>query len=152
MHSDKATPQPHSNPHLSILHLLLPRKCPSRCINRKIHTPSRPPACRLYLGIKRHHSYPLILPRRLRSSRQVCGATPSPARTTLQATSVVGTWKTMALLLWIILFRRRDRGRLGMYFVLIFFHRYLCQLRHGHTNGCITIRAQGVLSLYDDDF
>ena len=100
----------HNNLHLSIHHPLL-RKCLSRCTNRKPHILSRR-ACRRYLEIRRHHSYPPILLQRLHSSHQVCGAILSPAHTTLQETSAVGTWKTMALLSWITRFRRSARGRM----------------------------------------
>ena len=120
-------PPLHNNLHLSIPHQLL-RKYLSRYINRKPHILSRR-ARRHYLDIKRHHSYLPILLQRRHSSHQVCGATPSPAHTTLQGTSGVGTWKTMALLSWTTLFRRSARGRPRTY---SHFFSSLYQPRHGH--------------------
>ena len=110
MHLDRRMPRLHNNLHLSTHHQLL-LKYLSRCINRKPPILSRR-ACRRYLEIKRHHSYLPILPPRLHSSHQVCGATPSPAHTTPQGTSGVGTWKTMALSSWITPFRRSAPGSL----------------------------------------
>ena len=133
----------HNNLHLSTHHQLL-RKYLSRCINRNIHIPSRR-ACRRYQETKRHHSYPPILPQRLRSSHQVCGATPSPAHTTPQGTSGDGTWKTMALLSWITPFRRSARGRLRTY---SYFLPTLRQPRHGH--GRLYNTKGSRRSLHDD--
>ena len=131
----------HNSLHLSIRHQLL-RKCPSRCINRKPHILFRR-ACRHYLDIKRHHSYLPILLQRLPSSHQACGATLSPAHTTLQGTNGVGTWKTTALLLWITLFRRSARGRPRTQS-----HPFHLHANQGMpTNDCTTTTAQGVLCM-----
>ena len=139
MRLDRGMLRLHSNLHHSIHHQLL-RKYLSHCINRKIHILSRR-ACRHYRDSKRHHSYLPILLQRLHSSHPVCGATLSPAPTTLQGTSGVGTWKTMALSFWTILLRRSARGRPRTYTHL--FHLHANQGMA--TNGCITTRAQGVV-------
>ena len=142
MRLDRGMLPMHNNLHLSIHHQLL-RKCISRCINRKTHILSRR-ACRHYLEIKRHHNYLPILLQRLHSSHQVCGATLSPAHMTQQATSGVGTWKTMALLLWITLFRRSALGRPRTNSHLL--HLYANQGMAA--NDCTTTtRAHGVLCM-----
>ena len=141
MRLDRGMLRLHNNLHHSIHHQLL-RKYLSHCINRRIHILSRR-ACRHYRDSKRHHSYLHILLQRLHSSHQVCGATLSPAHTTLQGTSDVGTWKTMARFFWTTPLRRSARGRLRTY--SHFFHLHANQGMA--TNGCITTRAHGVLCM-----
>ena len=119
MHLDRRLLRRHQLTYLcrSSHHLSIPHRPPHKClihyISRKIHIPFSQ-TCQPYLDIRQLHSHQRMLLRRLRSSRQACGETPSPAPMILREISDAGIWKRTGHSRWIILFRRSGQDRRTM--------------------------------------